>query len=472
MKNIIFMLFLLGVKCFGHAQEAATSTGNLKIHLGASISFFGDLTNTSSASLLNNGELHSKRNLTNQQASMDAGSGTLHINGSITQTISGPEPFKTRNLITDNASGIVLHNNLSVSGSHTFSSGIITSSASPNYLIYEEGSSYTGADDSRHINGWIQKAGSTDFSFPVGNGSVKRSISITNLSESSVFTVKYQAPTPYTSQMQVPLVSINPNEYWQVNKVSGGSATVDMNWNHTKVPFMNWALSEIKVATYDGSKWISKGGTASGNIADTGTISSSSLTSFNMFTLASLSSVLPLTLISFDARRVNNLINISWKTTNEQNVDHFKVERSDNGRQFYSIEQQKARNSGQLEVYAAVDKKPINSLAYYRLRSIDIDGSEQFSSVSKVTAGPQTNQLSLLTNPVKESLVLVPGNNFNGEFYYSIVTSSGQVVQQGNIVIEKGQYSLLPLKAYFKPGSYILSLNNNRQSAQIKFIVQ
>jgi hypothetical protein len=472
MKNIIFTLFLFGVKCFGHAQEAATNTGNLKIHPGASISFFGDLTNASSASLLNNSNLYVKRNLLNEQALMDAGDGTLHFNGSITQTISGSGAFKTKNLVTNNASGIVLQNNLSVSGSHTFSSGIITTSVSPNYLVYENGSSYSGADDSRHINGWVQKAGTTDFSFPVGDGSVKRSISIANISEPSVFAVRYQAPTPYTSQMQAPLVSINPNEYWQVSKISGGSAIVDLNWDHSKVPFMNWALSEIKVASYDGSNWSSKGGTASGNTATTGRISSTPVTSFNMFSFASLSSALPLTLISFDAKRVYSITNISWKTTNEQNVDHFNVERSDNGRQFYTIGQQEARNSGQLEVYTAIDKKGIHNLAYYRLRSVDIDGSEQFSSVVKVTTASQTSEISLLNNPVKEKLVLMPGNNFSGEFAYSIVTSNGQVAQRGNIILDKRLYSMLPLKSFIKPGSYILSLYNNSQRAQIKFIVQ
>lgn len=471
MKHLLLAFFLSAAGLYTNAQVTITNSGNLTIHPGASISFFGDLTNTSSGNLLNNGHAYAKGNLTSHQASMNAGNGTLTLNGSTLQAINGSQLFKTTNLVTDNSSGIHLNNDLSVGGVHTFSAGKITASTLPNYFIYEDGASYSGANDSRHINGWVQKAGSTDFYFPVGNGSVTRPIGITNLSGSSVFAANYQTTTPYTSQVQGPLVSINPNEYWQINKVSGGNAVVSMNWNNSKTPFMSWMLSEIRVATYNGSYWVNAGGSANGNVATTGTITSDPVSSFNLFTLGSLSAVLPLSLLDFDAKRVNNYTQVTWKTDKEENVDHFSVDRSDNGVLFYGITKMQARNSGRLESYSFQDKKPISNHAFYRLKSVDIDGSSKFSKVVRVSAVQTAVDLSLLTNPVQEKLTLVPGNELSGEFQYLIISSNGQMMQQGTIIIHPREHALITFKGLMKPGTYILNLKSPKQSLQIKFIV-
>jgi len=59
--------------------------------------------------------------------------------------------FKTFNLNTNNTSGgINITTNLSVSGTHTFTSGLITTAASK-YLIYEDNATNTGASDAAHV---------------------------------------------------------------------------------------------------------------------------------------------------------------------------------------------------------------------------------------------------------------------------------------------------------------------------------
>jgi hypothetical protein len=138
----------------------------------------GNFSNAASAVFVNSGIMSVKGNIINDQAGMSSGSGTLQLNGSAAQSINGSQPFKTFNLTTNNIAGITLNNNLSVSGVHVFVAGHIISSATPDYLIYEAGSSYSGDADNRHVNGWVKKIGSTNFSFPVGNGTVLRKLSM------------------------------------------------------------------------------------------------------------------------------------------------------------------------------------------------------------------------------------------------------------------------------------------------------
>src|SRR5689334_25416453 len=116
MKSTIVPLLLL-CSCFRlDAQQAMNNRGNLQIHAGATLAGFGNFTNTSTGALVNNGTLYVKGTLTNDQASMSAGSGTLHLNGNSAQAVSGSQSFKTNNLNTNNSAGITLNNNLSIAG--------------------------------------------------------------------------------------------------------------------------------------------------------------------------------------------------------------------------------------------------------------------------------------------------------------------------------------------------------------------
>ena len=127
MKRITLSItFLLFCCVYANAQLAFTNSGNLQIHSGAIVSGSGNFTNTSSAVLVNNGSFYVKGNISNDQSSMAAGTGTLYLNGSAAQSVNGSQKLKTYNLVTNNSAGITLNNELSISGTHTFTAGLIT----------------------------------------------------------------------------------------------------------------------------------------------------------------------------------------------------------------------------------------------------------------------------------------------------------------------------------------------------------
>jgi hypothetical protein len=470
MKKINISTLLLLFCVYANAQQAFTNSGNLQVHTGGSVSGYGSFTNTSAGALVNNGALYIKGNITNDQSSMAVGTGTLYLNGSSAQALNGSQAFKTYHLNTNNNAGITLNNNLSASGTHTFTSGIIVTSATPNYLIYEAGSSYTGDGDSRHVNGWVKKFGSTDFIFPVGNGTVERTVALNSLSASSEFNVHYYATTPNPNSMQLPLWDVDDVEYWSIQKASGGTATVTMNWDNSKVYFPNFIVADIVAAGYNGSQWISDGGSATGNAATTGSVTSGSISSFNLFTFGSQSYVLPLTLISFNATRQDNYTQITWITEREYNADHFVVERSDDGVNFYPVTQLSARNSGVTEQYNTRDNAPVHRIAYYRLRLIDINGRENLSKTVAITV-IDSNRLTLLTNPVHDKVTLIASPSLSGLFNYTITAMNGQLTQQGKVLIQNGGSYQLELKNNLVPGPYTLEVSNGLESFRYKLLV-
>jgi hypothetical protein len=458
-KNISYILACLCC-IYLNAQQTFTNNGNFQIHPGASITGFGAFTNTASGAMVNNGSFYIKGNITSDQSSMSPGSGTLYLNGSSAQTVNGSQVLKTYNLVSDNTTGITLNNNLSVSGTHTFTNGLITTSSTPNYLIYESGSSYSGSNDSRHINGWVKKIGNTNFTFPVGNNTYERPVALENISSSSEFNVKYSNPTPFLTQLLLPVRSVVPGEYWTINKVSGGTANVHMNWDNSKVDFPNYVLPEIITSYYTAGRWTDQGGTATGSAATTGDITSNIQTVFGDYVIGSKLEPLPLEYISFNAKLKNGYTEIKWITIDELDTDNFKVERSDNGKDFDTLASIPSRSNGNVTEYIFKDFIPINGKAYYRVRCVDLDGASKLTRTQVVYFQPQILRKIQVINPVRNSRLTFFGFDDKYTSDYLLTDPAGKIIVTGTIKIQSGGNNKILLPDNLSKGIYFLKISS------------
>lgn len=465
-KYLTILSLLLFVK--GLTQDAITNNGNLQIHANGSIAFFGDFTNAATASLQNNGSVYAKRSVTNNQSSISIGSGTLFLNGSTIQNINGSQPMKTYHLTTDNSTGIILNNNLHVSGVHTFSAGIITTSVTPNYLVYEAGSSYTGATNAMHVNGWVKKMGTTDFTYPTGNGSYLREIDILNLSANSEFDALYNGVTPNILNLQSPLVAVDAIEHWTLNKISGGTAQVKLNWDNSKVGFPDFVISDIRTAWYSGSLWTNTGGTATGTAATSGNVTSNAIGNFGKFVIASTSYPVPLKFLGITAQRENSSAKINWQTTNEVAVNFYEIQRSSNGSNFFTVGSVAAKNSD-LQSYNFLDLNVPPTKLFYRVRANDLDGAIRYSKITTLSDINQNQKIELVTNPVHSQIVLAT-NNIPSAYSYQLINSEGQLCKMGSFECKGTSTVSIPLSVV--PGSYTLIIFNSADHQQFKLIIQ
>ncbi|WP_092767574.1 T9SS type A sorting domain-containing protein [Hymenobacter actinosclerus] len=113
---------------------------------------------------------------------------------------------------------------------------------------------------------------------------------------------------------------------------------------------------------------------------------------------------LPVQLTAFGARANGLAVDVSWETATELNSSYFEVERSaEAGRGFVPVgRQQAAGNSTSGRRYshpdAAAAQLPAGVL-YYRLRQVDLDGTETYSAVVAVTRRAPAGALALYPNP-------------------------------------------------------------------------
>ncbi|HKC35215.1 MAG TPA: T9SS type A sorting domain-containing protein [Chitinophagaceae bacterium] len=469
-------LFLLQILCLSislaNGQTNLTNTGILKLSSSGDILYVtAKFANSSTASFTNNGQLYVLGNVDNNQASMTAGTGTLYLNGNNTQTLSGTEAFKTYNFISNNSAGIVLDNDLSVTGAHTFSNGVITTSSTPNYLIYEAGSSYSGSGDARHVNGWVKKIGSTDFIFPVGNGIYQRPVALENLSDASEFDVKYKPSTPNNNQLQLPLKALDPYEYWEINQISGGRASVHMNWDNTKVTFPCYVLGDIAASYFDGSYWTDQGGTGTGDPTMAGDVTSNAVSSFGYYAIGSRSFPLPLNFLSFTTQRKENYTNLKWVTSEEVNTDHFEIERSENGIHFIELASMPTLNRFNVQEYTYKDFFDFIGVAYYRIRCVDRDGKSKFSKIMPVYESSWLQKSIVVLNPASDEIIILSRTDDKEPSVYILFNEAGSTISKGRIQLMGGMANTIRLS--FKPakGIYILKLYNSGREFIQKLVI-
>ncbi|MCF0042192.1 T9SS type A sorting domain-containing protein [Dyadobacter fanqingshengii] len=142
--------------------------------------------------------------------------------------------------------------------------------------------------------------------------------------------------------------------------------------------------------------------------------------------LMAQSFALPITLLSFDAAKEGNAINLAWSTTEEINSDRFDVQRSGNGKEWNTIETVAAKGESKQQVeYSAVDSDPLEGNNLYRLHMIDKDGTSAYSRIRTVKfEGVATY---MYPNPVSDELT-IKAVDWSKVMKVEIVSSNGKKV--------------------------------------------
>ena len=141
-----------------------------------------------------------------------------------------------------------------------------------------------------------------------------------------------------------------------------------------------------------------------GNMYQFSAVPGTSLTDNSRFTLGTVNTTttsLPLQLLSFHAVASGNSVLLSWVTGEEQNSAYFDVERSVNGTSWKSLGEVKAAGqSTETRNYVFTDASMPATIAYYRLKEVDLDSRMVYSGVQVVDTH-QAGQLEVWPNPAQ-----------------------------------------------------------------------
>jgi hypothetical protein len=175
-----------------------------------------------------------------------------------------------------------------------------------------------------------------------------------------------------------------------------------------------------------------------------------------------------LVFLAIGAQQVNNAVRVNWAAASELNVDHYTVERSENGIDFSLVEEQSGTgNSSTRKDYYCLDEQALEGLSYYRIRQTDNDGGMLISEI--VAVNYKGSGLNLIyPNPSEDSRIHF--TILNDQTQMTILSRRGKEAFT-KFYEERGEV-FEDLASKLEPGIYFVQFRSPENTAVQKLMIR
>lgn len=177
------------------------------------------------------------------------------------------------------------------------------------------------------------------------------------------------------------------------------------------------------------------------------------------YTYTETCTALPVKLRSFSGQQAEESVSLNWEVGEEVKFSHYDVEQSVDAKTFRSVSTVLANGKDR---YQALDLNPAPGKNYYRLKSVDLDGSYAYSRTISVDF-EGADFIKFFPNPVSDILSIETGNIKNVSSV-EILDAKGSVVRSyDNKDVQKG----ISVKSLLN-GIYVVRINlTNGQTTEV-----
>ncbi|KHJ38749.1 hypothetical protein PBAC_10880 [Pedobacter glucosidilyticus] len=109
-------------------------------------------------------------------------------------------------------------------------------------------------------------------------------------------------------------------------------------------------------------------------------------------------SALPVVLSSFSLKKSNDAITLKWQSHSEVNLSHYLIQKSSNGIDFQNLATISPQQKAGIRQYQFSDKFPTSGIHYYKLLSVDLDGTVGLNEIRVINYGINS-EFSIYPNP-------------------------------------------------------------------------
>ncbi len=190
-------------------------------------------------------------------------------------------------------------------------------------------------------------------------------------------------------------------------------------------------VNSLKAQRWNGSLWEDPVGSVNVTLRQ---VTVYGITQFSPWTIADASEPLPVQFINFDAKLNGSSVDLSWTVANEKDNNYFSVERGIDGTNFYSIGKVNSLgNTSSTRTYEYFDFNPIKGISYYRIKQVDLNGSETFSQVRTVRFDELMGWVTYYPNPTKNQVIFNLSKTNATDVEVNVTNALGQSVWYGHL---------------------------------------
>lgn len=185
--------------------------------------------------------------------------------------------------------------------------------------------------------------------------------------------------------------------------------------------------------------------------------------------------IFPVVLEYFKGEQNGLGVDLSWKTTSEQENMGFILYRSTDTENWVEMARVDGQNTtGEENTYTYRDNSPYRGISFYRLVQVDMNGATAGFPAVKVNVQYEGSDiLALFPNPVTKGQLSLTydSESDNAPLSVQIVNLAGQVMQTHTFLLHSGVNQLDMDMGTLANGLYIAKVSNGRSTKSAKFSV-
>jgi hypothetical protein len=179
------------------------------------------------------------------------------------------------------------------------------------------------------------------------------------------------------------------------------------------------------------------------------------------WSLSTSSTVLPVKLISFDAKKSSGAAVLTWSTASEEGNKYFAIERSSNGKDFQSIAKINTKGNNSFgNQYGFTDVNPLSGKNFYRLVQYDIDNKSSHYGTKLLNFELQS-EVRIEPNPFDEQLNISIMGNHTSAVQISVYDVQGRKMVDMNKNLKEGNNLIEVASKEWPIGFYSIKINQD-----------
>lgn len=176
--------------------------------------------------------------------------------------------------------------------------------------------------------------------------------------------------------------------------------------------------------------------------------------------------LLPIQLLSFNAKPTDNNVTLNWQTANAINFSHFELEYCADGSNFTKLA---TITSNLSNAYTYIHSNPLPN-NYYRLKMVDKDGTFSYSAVEHVALVKKSLFISVYPNPVTDNSVVAITVTKASKAIIVVTDMAGKVVSRLNKDLIAGPNNFSLNSMIFISGYYQITVATDDDKQTIKIL--
>lgn len=169
---------------------------------------------------------------------------------------------------------------------------------------------------------------------------------------------------------------------------------------------------------------------------------------------------LPVKFTDVRVSNADNINNLQWNVAQEFDLSHYEVMRSEDGNSFKTIKRIEATNNYNASVYkyADADLKNNSGIYYYRIRSVNIDGTAEYSKTVSIKIKP-SSLFEIAGNPFTNALNIKYAALYQQPVQLQLYDQQGKLLRN-HTTTGRGGISIFTFDHLdnLAPGTYIVEI--------------